>query len=398
MTASQNQSADSKRQPPRVAIICGLANAYGRDVTMGATRYANLKRSWDLRIDTWNGQPLDHLPPCEGAIVAGVGSAEFEVTRARCKHVVHCTGEGDVSTCPDVSTDDVSVGELAAEHLIGCNFKNFAYYGWPETGAGFDRRRYQGFSGFVQKHGYECHVCPIPWPQWHMRLTHEHHPQLVHWLESLPKPTGILAVDDMYASDLASACLGAHIPVPEQIAIVGVNDDKLLCESAWPPLTSVDCGTQRIGYHAAKLLERMMAGETLPEDERWLRLPPIGIVERQSTSVTAVEDPIVAQALRFIREHACDPCTVTDVLRELPVARRWLEKQFKTYLGRTPHDEIIRVRMVTARRLLLEPDFTIPHVAQLCGFSCVQTFTKAFRDTVDITPAAYRRNRLNRKD
>lgn len=382
-------------RPPRVAIICGLANAYGRDVTLGATQYANLKRSWDLRIDTWNGQPLDHLPACEGAVVAGVGVGDFELTLSRCRHVVHCTGEGYDGRCPDVCTDDVAVGAMAGEYLLGCHLKHFAYYGWPDTGANYDRRRYEGFARSVQQQGYDCSLCPLLWPQWHTRLTHEHHPKLIQWLDALPKPVGILAVDDVHAHDIASACLAGNIPVPEQVAIIGVNNDKLLCESAWPPLTSVNCEFTRVGYHAARVLERMMAGETLTDDERWVRLPPIGVTERQSTSIAAVDDPHIAAALRYIREHACHACTVSDVLKAIPLGRRWLEKQFKAYIGRTPHEEIMRVRMEAARRHLLDPTLTMPRIAELCGFSAIQSFTKAFRDTVGTTPAAYRRERLS---
>lgn len=203
-----------------------------------------------------------------------------------------------------------------------------------------------------------------------------------------------MAVDDVNAHDLASVCLGASIPVPERVAIIGVNDDNLLCESAWPPLTSVACDFTRVGFEAGKLLERMMAGEEISDQERWIKLPPVDITERQSTSVVAINEPYVAEALRYIREHACDPCTVADVLHQVPVGRRWLEKQFKTHLGRTPHNEIMRVRIDTARKMMLQPELSTKDVAQRCGFSAVQSFTKAFRETVGTTPAAFRRERF----
>ncbi len=382
--------------PPRVAVICGLSSAFGRDVTLGVTRYANLRRKWDLRIDTWQGEPLDRLPPCEGAIVAGVGAEVFELVRGRCGCVVHCTGEGDTPDCPDVSVDDWAVGEMAARYLLDCRLTNFAYHGWPETGAGFDRHRYEGFARVLREHGHDCPICPYPWPSWSARLTHEHHPRLSAWIESLPKPVGIFAVDDVNAHDLAAVCLGARIPVPEQVAIVGVNDDQLLCESAWPRLTSVACDFTRVGYEAGKMLEKMLAGEALRGEDRWVKLPPMGITERQSTSVFAVDQPEVARALQFIREHACDPCGVSDILEHVPVGRRWLEKQFRTHLGRTPHGEIMRVRMETASRLLLEPDVPMASVARRSGFAAVQSFTKAFREAKGTTPAVYRRERLRR--
>lgn len=338
-----------------------------------------------------SGLTIDQLPECDGAIMASVGSEAVEIVFSRCKHVVHCSGAGDVNKCPLVSMDDRAVGVLAAEHLLECRLTNFAYYGWRLPG--FDENRFEGFRSVLQRQGHDCHTSSTPWPSWSSQLTHEHYPQLLEWIESLPKPVGILALNDGLAHDLAGACRWGRIPVPEQVAIVGVDDDDLLCELAWPPLTSVSCDFTQNGYQAAKMLDRMMAGEVLSDDERWIRMQPLGITERQSTSLTAVDDPDIAEALRFIRERACDPCTVADILREVPVARRWLEKRFQAYLGRTPHAEIMRVRMKTARRLLLQPELSMVEVADRCGFAAVQSFTKAFRDAVGTTPAAYRRNR-----
>ena len=157
-----------------------------------------------------------------------------------------------------------------------------------------------------------------------------------------------MAFDDSAADDLAGTCLEAGIAVPEQVAIVGTNNDELLCETAWPPLSSIVGDFARVGYVAAQLLDRMIRGETLSPEDRLVLLPPLGVMQRQSTDVLAVKDSDVADAIRFIREHACDPCSVKHVLHAVPVARRWLERQFLSQLGRTPHDEITRVRIETA--------------------------------------------------
>src|SRR5581483_3121436 len=149
--------------------------------------------------------------------------------------------------------------------------------------------------------------------------------------------------------DLAAACREADIAVPEHVAIIGVNNDDLLCESAWPPLSSVEADFSRVGYAAARILDRLLTGESLAPEERVVLVPPLGVVKRQSTSTLAISDPNLAAAVRYVREHACDPCTVGDVLREVPVGRRWLERQFTVQLGRSPHDEIARVRIETAQ-------------------------------------------------
>ncbi len=379
-------------RPPRVAIICDVSTGYGREITLGATRFANLQREWELCTETIAGHAIDMLPRCDGAIVASGNPEVYDLVASRCERVVYCPVTLDVERRPVVSVDDRAVGALAAEHLIGCGLKNFAYYGFPESSA-FDRRRYEGFSATLKSYGYACSTCKFPWPPWPNRLTHNHHPQLLEWIESLPMPLGVMGVTDMQAHDLAGACLTVQIPVPERVAIVGVDDDPLLCESAWPPITSVACDFKRVGYEAAKTLKRLLMKEKLHKEELWIHLPPRGITERQSTDIVAVTQPEVAEAIRYIREHACDPCTVKDILHVVPVGRRWLEMQFKQTLGRTPHDEINRVRMDVARRLLTQPDLSIVDIAERCGFTSAQTFSRAFSDAVGTTPATYRRKR-----
>ncbi len=382
-------------RPPRVAIICDVSTGFGRDITRGATRFANLRREWELCTETVAGQAIDVLPECDGAIVGFSDSDVLDLVSSRCKRVVYCPVTINIDKQPAVRMDDHAIGILGAEHLIGCGFRNFAFYGWPENG-GFDQRRYEGFMSVLKPHGYRCSSCQFPWPPWSGRLTHNHHPQLLEWIESLPKPLGVMCVSDMQAHDLASACLTAGIHVPERIAIVGVDDDSLLCDAAWPPLSSVACDFKRMGYEAAKTLKRMLIGETLTREEQCIRLPPLGVTQRQSTDVVAVSQPDIADALRFIREHACDPCTVNDILRAVPVGRRWLEMQFNQLLGRSPHDEINRVRVDIAKRLLGQPDLSLEVIANMCGFSAVQSFNRTFQKAIGKTPAAYRRERQPR--
>src|SRR5256885_11835243 len=132
----------------------------------------------------------------------------------------------------------------------------------------------------------------VPTPE--ERTSHLHRPMLIDWLRRLPKPVGILALDDTNAHDVAEACLEAGISVPEHVAIVGVNNDDLLCESAWPPLSSINADFSRMGFAAAQLLDRLMAGAKLRPEETKTRLPPLGVVQRQSTSVLAIQDENLA--------------------------------------------------------------------------------------------------------
>jgi LacI family transcriptional regulator len=328
--------------------------------------------------------------------LAGVETRTQELILSKSDVVVHCSGAADLRRTIAVSLDDLAVGRMAAQHLLDCNLQHFAFYGSPDPNnvAGL---RLRGFRELMMSRNLPCHESSVRWPTRLDWLTHKHHPELIDWLKTLPMPIGVFAADDMAAHDLAAACLEAGIDVPDKVAIIGVNNDDLLCEGAWPSLSSINADFTRVGYHAAKLIDRVLSGETLAPEERAVRLPPLGVVQRMSTSILAVDEPEVVDAVRYIREHACDPCTVDQVLQHVPVGRRWLERKFNEKLGRSPHDEIIRVRMETAQRLLLQPDLSLPTIAVRCGFASQANLSRAFAQALGTTPAAYRRQMLARR-
>jgi LacI family transcriptional regulator len=380
---------------PLVGLAVEGVTVYGRSILRGIMRYANLQRRWVLHEDLWRiSQTLDHWPSCDGAIIAGVEWNAFDYVRERSRFAVTCSGSARVlrqGVLPVVSLDDEAAGAMAAKHLIDCGLQSFGFYGAAERNNIVGSVRLDGFRHTLQAHGFDCAESATLWPTNIDMMTHAHHPQLIDWLKSLPRPVGIMAGDDALARDLAAACREADIAVPEHVAIIGVNNDDLLCESAWPPLSSVDADFSRMGFIAAGLLDRLMRGEQLTPAEWDIRLPPVQVVQRVSTNLLTVADQDLGQALRFIREHACDPCSVADLLRAVPVSRRWLERQFTAQLGRTPHDEIARVRIDTARRLLRQPELTIPDIAERCGFSAFQSFHRFFQQHTKTTPAAYRK-------
>jgi LacI family transcriptional regulator len=283
------------------------------------------------------------------------------------------------------------VGRLAAEHLLDCRLQHFGFFG--TLGWKASDQRAAGFCEVLKARGYSCLMSPAQWPGLEAQTLKEER-RLVSWVKSLPRPIGIFAVDDSAACDLAAACLKAQITVPDEIAIVGVNNDDLLCQSAWPPLSSVEGDFSRVGYTAAVILDRLLSGEKIPIDQRTVLIPPLGIVRRLSTDVLAVDDPQLSQAVSFIREHACDPCSIEDVLNHIAVGRRWLERQFALKLNRTPHDEILRVQMDAAKRLLLQPGLPIEDIATRCGFSSAPSLGRAFVRSFKITPAAFRRRSI----
>jgi LacI family transcriptional regulator len=376
-----------------VGILIDGLSGYGRAVMRGVMRYANLQRRWIIHEELRHiyTAPIPGWPQCDGAIIAGVGAPPLvDEVLSKAKHVVRCSGSADPARTPVVCMNDFAVGAMAAEHLLDCHIESFGFYGHNLHSA-VSANRYRGFCETVAKRGFKCQDAGVGWTTSIDWEGDRHIDEVVEWLKALPQPVGIMAVDDSAAHDLAAICLHADIAVPERVAIIGVNNDDLMCESAWPPLSSVNCDYSRVGYIAASILDKLFARQKLLPEERHVQLAPLGIVRRQSTDILAVDNPDLADALRYIREHACNPCTVGDVLREVPVGRRWLERQFVKTLGRNPHDEIMRVRIETAKRLLLHRDLSLSEVGTRCGFAVQQNFGRAFLKATGSTPSAYRK-------
>ncbi|MGN6505342.1 MAG: substrate-binding domain-containing protein [Tepidisphaeraceae bacterium] len=381
---------------PLIGVAVDAAMGHGRSILRGVMRHANIRRSWliheELRI---TNEALDAWPACDGVILAAGDCPLFDQIAAVAPELISCAGGGDPARAWVIRSDDHAVGRMGAEHLLECQLVHFGFYG--RLGPTVPEDRFAGFSAAVREKGFACHRSPVVWPESYRWTDRHHWPELIEWLRGLPKPVGIMAMDDTSAHDLAAACLQGGLDVPGQVAIIGVNNDDLLCDSAWPPLSSVVTEPSRLGYEAAVLMERLLSGESRSGFDRVTYLKPVGVARRVSTDVLAIEDPQVVAAVRFIRENACKSCSVGDLLQYVPVNRRWLERQFARHLGRSPHEEILRVRVDAARRMLLQTDATLPEVAEKCGFGTVQTFGRQFHELTGETPAAWRRENRQRR-
>jgi LacI family transcriptional regulator len=210
------------------------------------------------------------------------------------------------------------------------------------------------------------------------------------WIESLPKPVGIIGWDTGICRYLAMACAVSGIEVPEEVAIISLETEDLLGKAVHPPLSGVDIPVQRIGYEAAAQLNRLLQGKAAAPNET--RLPPLGVTTRQSTDLVACDDPQVQQAMRFIRDHAHEGIDVRDILKIVPVARRTLERRFQDLLGRSPAEEIRRTKIEKVRGLLDSTDIPIPDIAEACGFNYVEHMIPVFKKYHGCTPSRYRKN------
>ncbi|HRK31619.1 MAG TPA: DNA-binding transcriptional regulator [Tepidisphaeraceae bacterium] len=294
---------------------------------------------------------------------------------------------------PFVSVDNAEIGEMAAKHLLERGLRHFAIYSRPRGVNPTLDERCDAFKSSVIKAGFSCDVFsnpksskPLGWEEQQDALT--------DWVQLLPRPLGIMAGNDEFGLQVLDACRRCSLAVPDEVAVVGVDNDEPLCELAIPPLSSIDPNTESIGYEAAQLLDRMMAGGKSPKDVKPIKVKPRGVVTRRSSDVVASEDEEVARAARFIRDNACQGLQVIDVLAHVGMSRASLQQRMKQILGRTIHQEIQRVRLHKVKDRLLAPGLTIKQVARESGFASVQYMTRVFHAITGETPAQYRNRRL----
>jgi LacI family transcriptional regulator len=220
--------------------------------------------------------------------------------------------------------------------------------------------------------------------------------QVMRWILRLPKPVGLMACNDMRGQQVLDACRALEVTVPDEVAVIGADNDEVICTLSEPPLSSVVPDTERIGFEAAVLLAQMMAGGPQPAAKVFVE--PCGLITRRSTEVLAMEDRQMATAARFIREHACEAIDVSDVLRVVPLSRSTLDRRFRQIIGHSPKDEILRVRLNRAKQLLAETDFPQALIAEKVGFEHVEYLSRIFKKRVGKTPSEFRAQSMANRD
>ncbi|MCC5830716.1 MAG: DNA-binding transcriptional regulator [Phycisphaeraceae bacterium] len=380
---------DAKSHRRRILVIVQVQQAYGRDIIEGVIRYSRQSRRWALYFHTL--LPEDQLPDMSGRFDGIIAESRTEVRRRWLQTLeiprVVISGQHAVPGAGWLVADNYQVGRMAFDHLRDKGFKHFGWCGYERFD--YSRQRERGFRDALIENGLDESCLSV------FNLAADHAdffaevPDLLPWLEKLPKPAGVFAVTLDHALHVAQSCREAGIYVPEHIAIIGVNNDPLVAEMSEPPLTSIDHGAREIGYRSAELLEGLMNGKAVPE--RPIVIPPVGITQRQSTTIFAVNHPEVARALRLIHKHGTEPINITTLLDELPIGRRALESAFVKHLNRTPHEELTRVRMDHARLLLRETDLSLADIAVRCGYRYGSQFSAVFKKHQGMPPRLYRK-------
>ena len=292
----------------------------------------------------------------------------------------------EVPGAANVITDSEVIGRLGAEHLLHCGVRHFAFCGYTDCSWSDIRR--EAFGARLRQAGFDAcalsvgaEITGMPWEN--QRQT------IARWLQTLPRPLGLMACNDDLGYEVLAACKLAGLAVPDEVAVVGADNDEVVCGLADPPLSSVAIHFERAGYEAAEVLAGLMRGGR--RDRPRILVRASHVVPRRSTDVLAVEETSLARALRFIRDHARTGVSVSEVARAAGVSRRALEKRFRSGLGRSVLEEIRRVRTDQIARMLIETDLPVAEIATQLGFADVQHVARYFRAAKQISPLAYRK-------
>ena len=400
--ASRNRPGQTTGSDLLVGVIVDPSLPYDREIARGVAQYAREAGNWRLYIEEEEPRRLPDFQTWAGhGLIASFDDQRVARAVEAAGVPVVAVGGGagyydPVSRIPYVDTDNERIAEIAAEHLLDRGLQSYGFYGLPPSPtAVWSQARARSFMARVSAAGKSCKtfIAGHEATQW-QAMQHE----LVQWIASLPKPVGIMACDDIRARHVLEACRTAGFCVPHDVAVIGVDDDDLLCEFSDPALSSVRQAARRIGLEAARVLDRLMrrsGGKIRPgsrsRPER-IKVPPIGVIARGSTQTVAVADPVIASVIRFVGERACERVGIRDVVRESGLSRWVLEDRFRRAVGHSIHDEILRVRLAEAQRLVTTTDLPLKVIAPRAGFLSVSYMTTLFRRHRGTTPAAMRRD------
>ena len=377
---------------PRVALLVETTRTYTRELLGGVRRYVAEHGPWSTFIEL---RALESSPPPWLKNWDGDGIISRTFTQETAE-IIAATGLPAVETrsshlcpqLPSVGMDNRLIGKTVAEHFLNRGYRTFATYSLHTER--FFEERVQNFVSTVKSAGYECALLPERESD-SVKDWEKSQARLITWLNKLPKPVGIFAANDQMGVRLLDACQRAGLSVPEEVAVVGTENEETLCEFASPPLTSLRFDGATVGYLAAQMLDLLMSGKEPANRE--IVVPPKGIVVRASSDDLVINDQLIARASRLIREGATTGITVDEICRKLNASRSTLERRMQAALNRTPKEEIQRIRFRVVESLLRDTDLTIDAIASQTGFTHSHYLQAAFKERHGVTPGEYRKDK-----
>ncbi len=382
---------------PRVALLIESSRTYGRGVLRGIARYAHIHGPWSflaVERDLHGGVPPMLMSWRGDGVIARIENRSM--AKRLCKlgcPVIDVLGQATFPGIPSFDTDAEAVARLAVNFFLQAGFQHFAYVGYP--GIPFSDKRRVAFARFLEEHGYSLRVLPNT-----AKATGPRHIQAVEregigaegmiarWLQKQPRPIAVLACNDVRAQQVLNACREHGLRVPDQIAVMGVDNDDVLCALCEPPLSSIEPDAERLGYEAAELLAAMMKGQCAVGAKS--QIPPARLIERASTDIVAMEDTITVQAVRFIRDNISQGIAVKDVMAHVQRSRTDLEQRFRRALKCSVRAEILRCRLDRVCSLLRQTKLSLNEIVQHTGFSSAAHLCRLFQKRYRKSPTEYR--------
>ena len=372
---------------PRVILLIETSTGYGRQLIHGVARYSRTKGLWLFYCEC--GSKEKTLPNLEKWGADGIIARDsFRVKSIYSKDIptiITNTNE-PTSGYPQITCDNESTGIMAAEHLLDKGFSQFAYCGFNDTIWGIERS--EAFHKRIHEDEYQTHEFMQSRLQvqqyWESQFS-----ALIDWVSSLPLPIAIMCCNDERAHQLIEAVISLGLNIPEEVAIIGADNDRLVCEVTNPPLTSIAFSHEQAGYDAAELLEKMMNGEEVKSQAVITR--PVSIVERQSTDTLQISDREIARAHQFIKTHANKGIQVSDVADEVALSRRSLQIRFKKVFRRSVHQEIRLHQVDHVAKLLSESNLPMGRISEMSGFTTSEYMSQVFRKVKGVSLSQYRK-------
>lgn len=376
---------------PKVILLLATSRSHARGLLYGIAKYSRIHGPWVFYTDA----PLYREPGALArlrnwgaqGLIAPDAKENKEIIAMGLPTIVYRMAKERIADLPAIVADNDAVGRLAAEHLVNCGFNRFAYCGFEDRP--WSQERSESFGRWVGQAGFEAKFFfkKSRLRRWREFEREQH--LLVDWLKSLSKPIGLMAGNDVCGRQVIEACKVAGLQVPDEVAVIGVDNDELICDLTDPPLSSIVMNTEKAGYEAAELLDALMADGKMASQN--IVVHPTHIVSRQSTDILAIEDRDVAEAIRFIRQHAKDAIQVIDVVSHIAMSRRNLELRFQKVMGRSIYSEIKRVRIQQIIQMLAETDLSILQIALKLNHPSEKHIARYFKQKTGMSLQDYRK-------
>lgn len=376
----------------RIALFLENSRHYGRELTQGIAQYSRLFGPWSYYYEDlfyYSSKRKSSVPFLKKWGVDGIIARDFKGIVSLLElgvPIISVKNLGNLEHAIQVVTDDRAVGEVAFEHYFNRGFKNLAYCGFSNMP--WSRVREESFVACAASADLSVECFDSSATGRMLRRGHEYS-KIASWLKKLPKPVGVFCCNDDRGYDIIESCKLANYDVPNEVAVLGVDNDPQVCNVCNPLLSSVSLGIEKAGFQAAEILHRLIEKKRVDVDE--IAVSPISVVVRRSADVFAIVDDEVARAVSFIYNNAPDNISVDDVVEATTLSRRAIEIRFSKTINHTIADEIRRVRILNSKTFLRETDFSVSHISEIAGFSSTPYFSAVFSKVTGLSPLGYRK-------